>query len=104
MQDYEDDEIEGVEPQPRKPVRVMFNDFLKIVADAEAFEGALCQDPLLGPNYMFGNNRLQKIRKELCRTPCPVRERCLKHALDNQIPFGVWGGFTERERKTMFDR
>lgn len=102
MYDYEVDEIENVEPKPpRKPVRVLFTDFVNVVADAEAFEGALCQSAVLGPNYMFGNTRTQNAAKSVCWSGCPVREKCLKHALDNGIPHGVWGGFTERERKTM---
>lgn len=32
---------------------------------------------------------------------CPVRSRCLKYALDNVEPFGVWGGMGERERSAI---
>jgi hypothetical protein len=30
---------------------------------------------------------------------CPVRERCLRLALDNGEMFGVWGGTTASERR-----
>lgn len=32
---------------------------------------------------------------------CPVREKCLAFALENQILHGMWGGTTERERRRM---
>lgn len=32
---------------------------------------------------------------------CPVREACLEHALSRPETFGVWGGATERRRRSM---
>lgn len=32
---------------------------------------------------------------------CPVRIECLAEALDNRIEWGVWGGLTERERRSL---
>ena len=32
---------------------------------------------------------------------CPVRERCLRWALTNSIPFGVWGGKSATDRKNL---
>lgn len=32
---------------------------------------------------------------------CPVRTECLDYALTNRIPFGIWGGATERQRRTI---
>lgn len=41
-----------------------------------------------------------KAAKAMCAV-CPVRERCLIDALDNDERFGIWGGMSERERRKM---
>ena len=33
--------------------------------------------------------------------PCPIREECLRFALTNNCREGVWGGYSEQERKTI---
>lgn len=33
--------------------------------------------------------------------PCPVRDECLKYALDHGEEHGIWGGQTERARKRL---
>ncbi|MFC8178794.1 WhiB family transcriptional regulator [Rhodococcus sp. NPDC057297] len=38
------------------------------------------------------------IAKALCAR-CAVRSECREYALNNQEPFGIWGGLTERERR-----
>ncbi len=38
--------------------------------------------------------------KRICAA-CPVREECLDHALANEERFGIWGGYSERERRRM---
>ena len=41
-------------------------------------------------------------RYKIAVPPCPVRQQCLEYSL--QIPgpvFGIWGGKTERERRTI---
>lgn len=35
---------------------------------------------------------------------CPVRDACLKHALDQPEIFGVWGGMNERDRRKLLAR
>lgn len=32
---------------------------------------------------------------------CPVREECLDFALETNQVYGIWGGVTEQERKTL---
>ncbi|MGW7304405.1 WhiB family transcriptional regulator [Streptomyces sp. NPDC054835] len=36
--------------------------------------------------------------KTVC-APCPVRQDCFTHALDNDVRWGMWGGLTETERR-----
>ncbi len=38
--------------------------------------------------------------KRICAA-CPVRNDCLDHALANEERFGIWGGYSERERRRM---
>jgi WhiB family redox-sensing transcriptional regulator len=38
--------------------------------------------------------------KVVC-APCPVRDRCLRQAVDMEEPWGIWGGFTPAERKRL---
>jgi WhiB family transcriptional regulator, redox-sensing transcriptional regulator len=49
---------------------------------------------------MFGDTFDQKRARLLC-AGCPVRSECLAEALDNRIEWGVWGGMTERERRSL---
>lgn len=38
--------------------------------------------------------------KRICQG-CEVRDECLEYALANGIRFGIWGGFSERERRKI---
>jgi WhiB family redox-sensing transcriptional regulator len=41
-----------------------------------------------------------RVAKAICNT-CPVIAPCLQWALTNKEKFGVWGGTTELERRSM---
>ncbi|QPL04937.1 MULTISPECIES: WhiB family transcriptional regulator [Actinomyces] len=41
--------------------------------------------------------------KAVCAT-CPVLIRCREHALAAHEPYGVWGGMTEEERRSVLSR
>jgi len=36
----------------------------------------------------------------VCRG-CPVRLQCLEFALETRLEYGVWGGLTEQERRSL---
>jgi hypothetical protein len=38
--------------------------------------------------------------KAICAT-CPVASKCLQFALDDNIEFGIYGGYTPSERKAL---
>lgn len=40
-------------------------------------------------------------RRRTDRLGCPVRISCLAHALDHRIKDGIFGGWSERERRTL---
>jgi WhiB family redox-sensing transcriptional regulator len=39
----------------------------------------------------------------VCRA-CPVRDECLSWALETRERFGVWGGMTEKQRRSLLRR
>jgi WhiB family redox-sensing transcriptional regulator len=41
--------------------------------------------------------------QQVCRH-CPVAAACLQYALDAGADFGVWGGFTPKERRRLLRR
>lgn len=52
------------------------------------------------PDALFVSGAAQRQARILCAN-CPVRVECLVDALDHRVPFGVWGGMTERERRAL---
>lgn len=45
--------------------------------------------------------KIYKSAKNIC-AKCPIQLQCLEYALENGEIFGVWGGKSPPERKTMF--
>ncbi|QUH00654.1 WhiB family transcriptional regulator [Saccharopolyspora erythraea] len=54
------------------------------------------------PDHERGNSRDERERnaKKVCHT-CPVIRECRAHALATREPYGVWGGLSEHERRTL---
>jgi WhiB family redox-sensing transcriptional regulator len=42
----------------------------------------------------------EKEAKSLC-AECPYKARCLEYAVNNPDLLGIWGGMTERQRRTV---
>lgn len=58
---------------------------------------ALCSKT--DPDLWFAVGALEhKVAKSICRK-CPVRADCLSYAMEAPVDHGIWGGFTERERR-----
>ncbi len=64
-------------------------------------ERSACRDS--DPDALFVPGAAQHQAKRICRE-CPVRLDCLAEALDNRMEFGIWGGLTERERRSLLRR
>ena len=53
------------------------------------------------PEVFFdARSRSERLAKSICAS-CPVRAPCLALALEQRIPFGVWGGLSPRERAAL---
>jgi WhiB family redox-sensing transcriptional regulator len=53
-------------------------------------------------NHWFADETARSARyaKSVCST-CPVQTECLEYAIENDIPFGIWGAKTPRERSML---
>lgn len=78
----------------RKPVMLSPEDQQKAACNGKS-------DLSFFPLSNYGKLTLQEIQraKDTCAR-CPVRVQCLKIAVENGY-FGIWGGTTEDERKTI---
>ena len=61
--------------------------------------GALCDGHPLGPGAW---DDATPAAREVC-ADCPVRLACARHALDNAIPHGLWGGLDPDDRAAIAD-
>jgi WhiB family transcriptional regulator, redox-sensing transcriptional regulator len=58
----------------------------------------LCKDK--DPDELFVRGAAQRQAAAVCRH-CPVMQECAADALDNNVEYGVWGGMTERQRRSL---
>ena len=68
---------------------------------------AACRDEdpeLFFPVSEMGPGARQTAAAKAVCARCPVRARCLDHAVDNGLDFGIFGGATERERRDLLRR
>jgi WhiB family redox-sensing transcriptional regulator len=65
---------------------------------------AACRDKdpeLFFPISDMGPGARQAAEAKAVCARCPVREQCLRYALDNGLDHGVFGGTTELERRKL---
>ena len=68
---------------------------------------AACRDAdtdLFFPNGETGEALEQAAEAKAICAVCPVREECLDFALTTNQPYGVFGGLTETERRSLLRR
>jgi len=68
---------------------------------AKAIDNAPARIPCMesDPELFFDPDNYRQA-KRLCNR-CPVKTECLTMALVNDEPYGIWGGLSPRERKTL---
>jgi WhiB family transcriptional regulator, redox-sensing transcriptional regulator len=54
------------------------------------------------PDLWFSYSALQKRAVAICKQ-CPLRERCLDHAVSRPEVHGVWGGTTAEDRRALVE-
>lgn len=88
-------------PIMRQRVVSGFSDILGLLAsrDRDWQDQAICSqtDP---ESFFPEKGGTTAPAKKIC-LDCPVRTECLQYALDHDERFGIWGGFSERERRRM---
>lgn len=80
-----------------------FFEFLPLIPK---LPNAKCRD-IEDANIFFPESRAEE-RKSLPTIQsicggCIDRKECLDYALDQEIPYGIWGGFTTEQRKRMLN-
>lgn len=83
---------DGGRPSPAPPMRVPAME-PRNELDADIDRQARCADPRASLTHLFFSDDLIELaRARAICTVCPVREPCLRRALERQEPCGVWGG------------
>lgn len=92
----------GAAPTATRPhLSVVPNDFDALFDEIEDTwqDQALCAQT--DPDAFFPEQGGSSRQAKAICTQCPVRRECLTYALDNAERFGVWGGYSERERRVI---
>lgn len=71
-----------------------------IVGEARQEWVSLARCREIDPDDLFVHGAAQRQVAVICRH-CPVVLQCRADALDNRVEFGVWGGMTERQRRSL---
>lgn len=65
-------------------------------------QDAVCRD--VDPALFFSTSAEDRGAALAMCAACPVRPRCLEHALATGEPHGIWGGADEYERRRLLHR
>jgi WhiB family redox-sensing transcriptional regulator len=76
------------------------------MSDDDWMERAACRyipdpDPIFFPKTQKGVRTDISAARTICFDVCPVRKHCLVYAVVYRENRGVWGGLSERERKSI---
>ena len=63
------------------------------------YRDALCAQ--VDPDLWFPHKGSNTVPAKLICQTCPVVEECLAYALANSERYGIWGGYSERERRRL---
>ncbi|MEY7974345.1 WhiB family transcriptional regulator [Saccharomonospora xinjiangensis] len=77
------------------------------MTNGEWWQDAACRDEdpeLFFPVSDMGPGAQQTARAKAVCARCPVRDHCLRYALENGLDHGIFGGLTERERRDLVHR
>jgi WhiB family redox-sensing transcriptional regulator len=72
------------------------------------WQGARCRgdtDTFFLPDRKLSSHEKAKRiyrAKQICKE-CPLKQQCLKWALDHRIAEGVWGGVSEQDRMRLLE-
>lgn len=82
-----------------------YTDSTSVARPPDWRDKAACLDLDVEEFFPIGiaGSALQQIEKAkaVCWYECPVRVTCLNYAIDTRIEFGIYGGFSETERRSM---
>ena len=55
----------------------------------------------MDPQLFFPERGTNYLEARAVCDPCVVKQDCLDYALNNRERHGIWGGYSERERRTL---
>lgn len=90
-----------------RTTRAVASKLASLESEARWQDKAACKG--MDPTLFFGPEFAETVKekrdredaaKAVCAT-CPVKKDCLEYALEAREAYGIWGGLTELERKTL---
>ncbi len=93
-----------------KTTKTVASNLASLNTEARWQDKAACKG--MDPIIFFGPDVAETVKekhdreeegKKVCVT-CPVKKDCLDYSLESREPYGIWGGLTETERKTLIRR